>query len=101
MGGAHGWYAAELCLRHRGLKATVLDLEGSARVGRDIITSAGLSHLVTAPAPEILELLGRESLTCAALLARLGERFDLADASVEALDARLGELVATGLVEAA
>jgi hypothetical protein len=29
------------------LKATVLDLEGSARVGRDIITSAGLSHLVT------------------------------------------------------
>ena len=47
LGGAHGWYAAELCLRHRGLKATVLDLEGSARVGRDIITSAGLSHLVT------------------------------------------------------
>jgi PqqD family protein of HPr-rel-A system len=62
---------------------------------------SGLSHLVTAPAPEILELLEREPLTRAALLARLGERFELADASVEALDARLGELVATGLVEAA
>ncbi|WP_163994805.1 class I SAM-dependent methyltransferase [Pyxidicoccus caerfyrddinensis] len=54
LGGAHGWYAAELCLRHRGLKATVLDLEGSARVGRDIITSAGLSHLVTHREGDIL-----------------------------------------------
>jgi len=62
---------------------------------------SGLSHLVTAPAPEILELLEQGPLTRAALLARLGERFELADASVEALDARLGELVATGLVEAA
>lgn len=47
LGGAHGWFSAELCQRHRGLKATVLDLEGSARVGREIIASAGLSHLVT------------------------------------------------------
>ena len=31
---AHGWFAAELCRRHPGLKATVLDLPGSARVGR-------------------------------------------------------------------
>ncbi|QSQ22640.1 methyltransferase [Pyxidicoccus parkwayensis] len=54
LGGAHGWYAAELCLKHRGLKATVLDLEGSARVGRDIITSAGLSHLVTHREGDIL-----------------------------------------------
>ena len=54
LGGAHGWFAAELCLRHRGLKATVLDLEGSARVGRDIITSAGLSHLVTHREGDIL-----------------------------------------------
>jgi 2-polyprenyl-3-methyl-5-hydroxy-6-metoxy-1,4-benzoquinol methylase len=47
LGGAHGWYAAELCRRHRGLKATVLDLEGSVRVGREIIARAGLSHVVT------------------------------------------------------
>jgi 2-polyprenyl-3-methyl-5-hydroxy-6-metoxy-1,4-benzoquinol methylase len=47
LGGAHGWFSAELCQQHRGLKATVLDLEGSARVGREIIASAGLSHLVT------------------------------------------------------
>ncbi|AGC48485.1 putative O-methyltransferase [Myxococcus stipitatus DSM 14675] len=54
LGGAHGWYAAELCQRHRGLRATVLDLEGSARVGRDIIASAGLSHLVTHQSGDIL-----------------------------------------------
>jgi 2-polyprenyl-3-methyl-5-hydroxy-6-metoxy-1,4-benzoquinol methylase len=54
LGGAHGWYAAELCLRNRGLKATVLDLEGSVRVGRDIITSAGLSHLVSHRAGDLL-----------------------------------------------
>jgi 2-polyprenyl-3-methyl-5-hydroxy-6-metoxy-1,4-benzoquinol methylase len=46
LGGAHGWFAAELCRRHRGLRATVLDLEGSVRVGREIISQAGLSHVV-------------------------------------------------------
>lgn len=62
---------------------------------------SGLTHLVTTPAPEILEALGQESLTRGALLARLGVRFDLVDGSADALDARLEELVATGLVEAA
>ncbi|MBJ6763364.1 methyltransferase domain-containing protein [Myxococcaceae bacterium JPH2] len=47
LGGAHGWFAAELCRKHKGLKATVVDLEGSARVGRDIIANAGLAHLVS------------------------------------------------------
>ncbi|GHG95192.1 class I SAM-dependent methyltransferase [Comamonas sp. JC664] len=54
LGGAHGWFAAELCLRNKGLKATVLDLEGSARVGREIIASAGLTHLVTHREGDIL-----------------------------------------------
>lgn len=31
--GAHGWSSAELCRRHEALKATVVDLPGSARVG--------------------------------------------------------------------
>jgi cyclopropane fatty-acyl-phospholipid synthase-like methyltransferase len=46
LGGGHGWFAAELCRRHAGLSATVLDLPGSARVGREIIASAGLSARV-------------------------------------------------------
>jgi 2-polyprenyl-3-methyl-5-hydroxy-6-metoxy-1,4-benzoquinol methylase len=44
--GAHGWFSAELCRRHEGLKATVLDLPGSARVGREIIANAGMSDRV-------------------------------------------------------
>jgi 2-polyprenyl-3-methyl-5-hydroxy-6-metoxy-1,4-benzoquinol methylase len=44
--GAHGWFSAELCRRHEALKATVVDLPGSARVGREIIARAGMSDRV-------------------------------------------------------
>jgi hypothetical protein len=44
--GAHGWFSAELCRRHEALKATVVDLPGSARVGREIIAGAGMSDRV-------------------------------------------------------
>jgi 2-polyprenyl-3-methyl-5-hydroxy-6-metoxy-1,4-benzoquinol methylase len=54
LGGAHGWFAAELCRRNRGLRATVLDLEGSVRVGREIIAQANLSHLVTHQEGDVL-----------------------------------------------
>ncbi|HEY5356486.1 MAG TPA: class I SAM-dependent methyltransferase [Streptosporangiaceae bacterium] len=46
IGGGHGWYSAQLCRRHPGLTATVLDLPGSAAVGRDIIAGAGLADRV-------------------------------------------------------
>ncbi|WP_044366062.1 class I SAM-dependent methyltransferase [Streptomyces natalensis] len=46
VGGGHGWFAAELCRRHDGLQATVLDLPGSAEVGRRIIAETGMDHLV-------------------------------------------------------
>jgi 2-polyprenyl-3-methyl-5-hydroxy-6-metoxy-1,4-benzoquinol methylase len=44
--GAHGWFSAELCKRHETLHATVLDLPGSARIGREIIAKAGMSDRV-------------------------------------------------------
>lgn len=44
--GGHGWFSAELCRRHETLKATVVDLPGSARVGREIIAKAGMSDRV-------------------------------------------------------
>jgi 2-polyprenyl-3-methyl-5-hydroxy-6-metoxy-1,4-benzoquinol methylase len=44
--GAHGWFSAELCKRHETLQATVVDLPGSARVGREIIAKAGMSERV-------------------------------------------------------
>ena len=46
VGGAHGWFAAELCRRHAGLRATVLDLPGSVRVGREIVRAAGMAGAV-------------------------------------------------------
>jgi len=46
IGGGHGWYSAQLCRRHRRLTATVLDLPGSAVIGREIIAGAGLSERV-------------------------------------------------------
>ncbi|MEI9852573.1 MAG: hypothetical protein WDN24_18900 [Sphingomonas sp.] len=49
--------------------------------------------------PEILDALGAEALGVDALLARLAERFDLADADPLALAVRLDELAAAGLVE--
>ena len=44
--GAHGWFSAELCKRHETLQATVARPAGSARVGREIIASAGMSDRV-------------------------------------------------------
>jgi SAM-dependent methyltransferase len=46
VGGGHGWFAAELCRRHPGLRGIVLDLPGSAAVGRELIAEAGLSDVV-------------------------------------------------------
>jgi SAM-dependent methyltransferase len=46
IGGGHGWYSACLCRRHPGLTATVLDLPGSAAVGREVIAAAGLADRV-------------------------------------------------------
>jgi PqqD family protein of HPr-rel-A system len=61
--------------------------------------ASGITHIVDAPVPEILEALGEESLALDALLARLADRFDLADADPMALAVRLDELVTAGLVE--
>jgi 2-polyprenyl-3-methyl-5-hydroxy-6-metoxy-1,4-benzoquinol methylase len=46
IGGGHGGYAAALCERYPELRATVLDLPGSAAVGRELIAAAGLSDRV-------------------------------------------------------
>jgi 2-polyprenyl-3-methyl-5-hydroxy-6-metoxy-1,4-benzoquinol methylase len=53
--GAHGWFSAALCQRHPGLRATVVDLPGSARVGREIIAAAGMSDRVEHRAGNMFE----------------------------------------------
>lgn len=59
---------------------------------------SGATHVVAEPVPQILEALGRDALTLAELLARLGAAYDLAEGDEGALMARLNELAALGLV---
>jgi PqqD family protein of HPr-rel-A system len=70
----------------------------------DVLTAiyhraSGQTHLMAAPAPEILAVLAEGEMTGDALLGRLRADFDLVDADAAALAARLDELVETGLVE--
>ncbi|HEU4598187.1 MAG TPA: class I SAM-dependent methyltransferase [Solirubrobacterales bacterium] len=44
--GAHGEYSMALCRRHEGLRATIVDLPGSARVGEGIVAEAGMADRV-------------------------------------------------------
>lgn len=61
---------------------------------------SGITHLLTAPAPEILAALAPDGLSLAALLDRLASDYELADGGRAALAARLDELLAAGLVSA-
>jgi PqqD family protein of HPr-rel-A system len=63
--------------------------------------ASGITHLITAPAPEILATLGEAGMTRAALLDRLARDYALGDADMDVLRERLDELVATGLVSRA
>jgi ubiquinone/menaquinone biosynthesis C-methylase UbiE len=45
--GGHGWFSAALCKRNAGLHATVVDLPGSAAVGRRIMAEQGMQDRVS------------------------------------------------------
>lgn len=62
---------------------------------------SGVTHLVDAPVPELLALLGEEPADAAALLGRLAAAYDIPDADAVALEARLEEMVALGLARRA
>ncbi|MBP2276600.1 MULTISPECIES: HPr-rel-A system PqqD family peptide chaperone [Sphingomonas] len=63
--------------------------------------ASGITHLVTSPVPEILAALGEAGMRRVDLMARLSVDYLLGDADEAALDARLDELVAAGLVAVA
>ena len=54
--GAHGEFSMALCRRHPGLRATVLDLPGSAAVGREIVSGAGMEDRVTHVVGDMFEV---------------------------------------------
>ena len=63
---------------------------------------SGMTHLLAPPAPQILDALADSPGDAEELLARIAESFDLqADDPLAAMEARLGELEAAGLVRRA
>ena len=44
--GGHGEFSMALCRRHPDLRATIVDLPGSARIAREIVAEAGMSERV-------------------------------------------------------
>jgi PqqD family protein of HPr-rel-A system len=60
---------------------------------------SGMTHILAAPAPELLTLLAEAPADVTELTVRLGEQFELQQP--EALQARLDELEAAGLVSRA
>ena len=62
---------------------------------------SGMTHIVAAPAPEILGALREGPADAAELIRRLRTRFDVEGEAEAAIRARLGELEAAGLVRRA
>ena len=63
---------------------------------------SGMTHVVAPPAPQILEALHEGPGDAAAILARIRSRYEIGDDDgAAAIDARLAELEAAGLVRRA
>ena len=54
--GGHGAFSMAMCRRHPGLRATVLDLPPSVRVGRRIVAEQGLADRVSFREGDVFEL---------------------------------------------
>jgi PqqD family protein of HPr-rel-A system len=62
---------------------------------------SGMTHIVAPPAPQILEALQQGPGDARAILARIATLYEIEDGAAEAIEARLGELEAAGLVRRA
>ena len=63
---------------------------------------SGMTHIVAPPAPQILEVLRRGPADAATILERIRADYELdGDDGADAIDARLAELEAAGLVSRA
>ncbi|HEX9931585.1 MAG TPA: HPr-rel-A system PqqD family peptide chaperone [Allosphingosinicella sp.] len=62
---------------------------------------SGMTHIVAPPAPQILEALQEGPGDARAILARIAALYEIEDGNAEAIEARLAELEAAGLVRRA
>ena len=56
LAGGHGEYSMALCRRHDGLTATVVDLEGAARIGRAIVAEQDMGDRVGFRVGDLFEI---------------------------------------------
>jgi PqqD family protein of HPr-rel-A system len=82
------------------------DLKGARSFAMEGLTllfhpGSGMTHILAPPSPEILALLAEEPAAASGLLSRLAERYALDGAEDSAIQARLDELEAAGLVRRA
>lgn len=85
--------------RYRAAPAATLRIEPLDSLTLIFHRTSGITHVVDAPLPELIEVLGEGALTLEEVLAALAAAHELVDPDVEALAARLDELVEAGLVE--
>ena len=61
---------------------------------------SGITHIVSEPVPQILQVMGGETLTCGEIMVRLSADFDFEGVDAESLITdRLDEMASLGLVE--
>ena len=56
LAGGHGGFAMAMCRRHPSLRATVVELPGAARVGREIVTEEGYAERVSFREGDLFEV---------------------------------------------
>ena len=56
LAGGHGGFAMALCRRHPKLRATIVELEGAARVGRQIVEEEGMADRVEFTVGDMFEM---------------------------------------------
>jgi 2-polyprenyl-3-methyl-5-hydroxy-6-metoxy-1,4-benzoquinol methylase len=56
LAGGHGGYAMAMCRRHSDLTATIVELEGSARIGRRIVAEQAMGDRVSFEAGDLFEV---------------------------------------------
>ena len=49
LAGGHGGYAIAMCRRHADLTVTIVELEGAARIGREIVREQGMADRIELP----------------------------------------------------
>jgi PqqD family protein of HPr-rel-A system len=62
---------------------------------------SGMTHIVAPPAPQIIEALHEGPGDARAILERIAARYEIEEGGAEAIEARLAELEAAGLVRRA